>query len=47
MTHDEFISELASEGLRITDQNEAGWTVAYYDESGERLVVWVTDEVAQ
>jgi len=47
MTHNEFINELASEGLRIADQNEAGWSEAYYDEYGERIVVWVTDEVAQ
>lgn len=39
MTHLEIMTDLANKGLRIADENEAGWYERY--PGGVRL--WVTD----
>jgi hypothetical protein len=43
MTHDELTQQLASEGLRLAQNDEAGWTYTYLTDEGERVTVWVTD----
>lgn len=43
MTTEQLIQELATEGLRLASEDEAGWNFFYYNEDEERVVIWVTD----
>lgn len=43
MTNEELTQELATEGLRLASEDEAGWIYTYIDPSGERVTVWITD----
>lgn len=43
MTNEELTQELASAGLRLASENEAGWTYTYIDADCERVTVWVTE----
>lgn len=39
--------QLAPEGLHVAMHNEAGWYTKVYDENGEIVTVWVTDETEE
>ena len=43
MNKDELITKLVTEGLRLADDTEAGWTYVYITDEGERVTLWVTD----
>lgn len=43
MTQEELTQALATEGLRLATDDEAGWTYTYLTDEGERVTIWVTD----
>jgi hypothetical protein len=43
MTNEELTQALATEGLRLASNDEAGWTYTYLTEEGEKVTIWVTD----
>lgn len=43
MNIEQLTQELASNGLRLASDDEAGWTYSYITDEGERVTVRITD----